>query len=301
MIKWRILFFTIFSGFIFANINVVSVYAITNPVSDTVTVTATVLHDNFDHENNGGGPTGVESVIFKGYALPNGKVTLIKNGEVLTTIATQIDGKFEIHLSYLNQGYYNFSLRAEDFQHLKSTLDLHTIYIANNITTIVDGIFIPPTVSTNKIEVKKGDPITIFGYSVPNAEITLSLYKDKEKDIFKKIIVSGSGNWFINFDSNELNYGEYNIIAKATTVDGLMSPYSSPLSFVVSKKNIKRSVGDYDDFTYDLNHDGHVNLPDFSILVYWYKRSGFPPKFDFNHDNKIDLIDFSMMIFHWTG
>ena len=51
----------------------------------------------------------------------------------------------------------------------------------------------------------------------------------------------------------------------------------------------------------DLNGDCSVNLVDFSILAYWYKRSGFPAAYDLNGDGKIDLVDFSIMAYYWTG
>jgi hypothetical protein len=49
-----------------------------------------------------------------------------------------------------------------------------------------------------------------------------------------------------------------------------------------------------------------VNLVDFSIAAYWYKR---PLSADFkvkeaaklNGDGKIDLVDFSIMAYYWTG
>jgi hypothetical protein len=56
----------------------------------------------------------------------------------------------------------------------------------------------------------------------------------------------------------------------------------------------------------DLNCDGRVNLVDFSIAAYWYKRplnDAFKAieKDRLNGDGKIDLIDFSIMAYYWTG
>ena len=54
----------------------------------------------------------------------------------------------------------------------------------------------------------------------------------------------------------------------------------------------------------DLNCDGYVNIVDFSILAYWYKRIltlEAAKMVDLNHDGKVDLIDFSIMAYHWTG
>ncbi|MBU2544617.1 dockerin type I repeat-containing protein, partial [Patescibacteria group bacterium] len=56
----------------------------------------------------------------------------------------------------------------------------------------------------------------------------------------------------------------------------------------------------------DLNGDGRVNLVDFSIAAYWYKRTisaEFAVKESerMNGDGKVDLVDFSIMAFYWTG
>lgn len=57
-------------------------------------------------------------------------------------------------------------------------------------------------------------------------------------------------------------------------------------------------------FKYDLNCDGRVNLVDFSILAYWWKRpltAVAKQRVDFNGDGKVDLVDFSILAYHWTG
>jgi hypothetical protein len=54
----------------------------------------------------------------------------------------------------------------------------------------------------------------------------------------------------------------------------------------------------------DLNCDKKVNLIDFSILAYWYKRpltKEAKQKVDLNGDGKVDLVDFSIMAYYWTG
>lgn len=55
---------------------------------------------------------------------------------------------------------------------------------------------------------------------------------------------------------------------------------------------------------YDLNCDGRINLVDFSILAYWWKRpltAEAKRRIDFNGDGKVSLVDFSILAYHWTG
>jgi len=50
----------------------------------------------------------------------------------------------------------------------------------------------------------------------------------------------------------------------------------------------------------DINRDGKVNIVDFSIAAYWYKRLNPPTSVDINGDGAITLVDFSIMAFYWT-
>lgn len=51
----------------------------------------------------------------------------------------------------------------------------------------------------------------------------------------------------------------------------------------------------------DLNRDGHVNIVDFSIMIYWQDKVNPPLGIDLNNDGKINIIDFSIMAYYWTG
>ena len=51
----------------------------------------------------------------------------------------------------------------------------------------------------------------------------------------------------------------------------------------------------------DMNNDKRVNLVDFSVVAYWYKRPSPPATVDLNNDGKVDLVDFSILAYYWTG
>jgi len=103
-----------------------------------------------------------------------------------------------------------------------------------------------------------------------------------------------------NFDSSFVEYGTHYTKSKASIGNQAISNFSNVISFKVGTKNIaaeltKAAVKG------DTNGDKRVNLVDFSITAYWYKRSSPPANIDLNVDGKIDLIDFSIMAFYWTG
>ena len=84
-----------------------------------------------------------------------------------------------------------------------------------------------------------------------------------------------------------------------------ISDYGQSVAFIVGNDNVDRSEYESTDCgsagNADVSCDGKVNLIDFSITAYWYKRTDVPDNVDLNNDGKVDLIDFSIMAYHWTG
>jgi len=246
--------------------------------------------------------SGSDTAVFKGLAYPGSVITLIKNGVIAAEVPASPSGTFEIRLRGLNPGTYSFGIRAEDPDKLRSTLDLYTIYVAAAVTTVVDGIFIPPTITTDKVEVKRGDPIILAGKSAPNANVTLTVHSATE--LIKKITSNSSGSWLYKLDSSELEIGSHEGKVRASTESDL-SLYSDPIGFAVGTTNRVRTQGASTALSgkakCDLNGDARVNIFDFSIMAFWYKRTGFPAKVDMNADGKINLTDFSIIAYCWTG
>jgi hypothetical protein len=100
-------------------------------------------------------------------------------------------------------------------------------------------------------------------------------------------------------DTAPLELGGHTTKSKTSPLAGVVSAYGKIVNFTVGNKTILN-----DDKTCriaDLNCDGKVNLVDFSILAYWYKKTPVPEKVDLNNDGKVTLVDFSIMAYYWTG
>lgn len=254
----------------------------------------------------GGGGGGVplstysstDSAVFKGLAYPGSIITLLKNGVILTETPASPDGTFEVRVRNLAAGTYSFGIRAEDVDHLKSTLDLYTVYIAAGVTTVIDGIFIPPTITTDYEEIKQGEVITLFGKSAASSSLTLSVHSAAE--IVKKFQTSSGGAWLYKLDTSVLEKGSHTGKIRASTQSDI-SLYSDPTSFIVGNITKKRVASSLSKNKCDLNNDKRVNLLDFSIMAFWYKRTGFPLKVDLNLDKKVNLTDLSILAYCWTG
>ncbi len=255
---------------------------------------------------SGGGyvaPTVITQVIFTGRAYPKSTVTLLKDAQIAATTVAGADANFQISISGLAGGNYIFSVYSEDKEGRRSSLLTFPISITQGTTTNVSGIFIAPTISVDKSEVKRGDNIVIFGQSVPNSEITISVNSDEE--FFNKLIADANGVYLYNFDTSLLEM-EQHFTKSKSAYNGEISSFSKAIGFFVGTKNVAAQPIAKCSEKADLNDDCKVNLVDFSIAAYWYKRplSEAFKKMEqekLNNDGKVDLVDFSVMAYYWTG
>ncbi len=251
----------------------------------------------------GGGGGGyyaapVTSAVFSGRAYPKSGVTLLKDAQISATTIVGADANFQISISGLAGGNYIFGVYSEDNKGIRSSLLTFPISVISGATTNVSGIFISPTISVDKSEVKRGDNIAIFGQSAPQADIIISV--NSEEEFFGKTISDKDGIYLYNFDSSFVDYGTHYAKSKASIGNQAVSSFSNVISFKVGTKNIAAELPKIITKG-DLNNDRRVNLVDFSIAAYWYKRSSPPTSVDLNGDGKVDLIDFSIMAYYWTG
>jgi hypothetical protein len=252
----------------------------------------------------GGGGSLVETrVNFSGRAYPKSTVTLLKDAQVAATTVAGADSNFRISLSGLSGGNYIFSVYSEDKTGIRSSLLTFPVSVTAGVTTNVSGIFIAPTIATDKSEVKRGENIAIFGQSAPQSEITITINSDEE--FFTKTNTDKDGVYLYNFDTTPLVM-EQHFTKSKSALNGEISSFSKIVSFVVGTKTVLAEPSGECPRKADLNSDCRVNLVDFSIATYWYKR---PISSEFrvleqdrlSGDGKLDLVDFSIMAYYWTG
>ena len=96
-------------------------------------------------------------------------VTLLKDAQIAATTIAGTDAKFQINISNLSGGNYIFSVYSEDKKGLRSSLLTFPVSVTSGATTNISGIFIAPTIATDKSDVRRGDNIAIFGQSIPSS------------------------------------------------------------------------------------------------------------------------------------
>ena len=279
---------------------IIKAYANTLSLSQSGESAATPVATAVSTTSTGGGGISAPATLvnFSGWAYPYSNVILLKDAQVAAMTIVGADSNFTINLTGLAGGSYVFSVYARDEDNRRSPLQNFPLVLKAGATTNVSGIFIAPTITLDKSEVKRGDNIAIFGQSVPNSEITISVNSDEE--FFGKIKADNNGAYSYGFDTSALETGQHFTKSK-TVLNGEISPYSKAVDFAVGTKNVLVQMSGKTATKADLNTDKKVNLIDFSIAAYWYKRPSPPASADLNADGKVDLIDFSIMAFYWTG
>lgn len=247
--------------------------------------------------------TSNTNIIFFGKAYPNSSVTLLKDSQVVASTFSGSDANFSIRITGVNPGNYIFSVYSTDKDGVRSPLQAFPITITDGVTINVGGIFIAPTISGDKSQVKQGDNITFFGQAVPESEVTIAVHSDQE--IFTKVNTDKNGIYLRAIDTSVLDIGDHSAKSKVA-FEGQISNYGNAYNFKVGLSNVDTPLDQTCPAKGDLNNDCRVNLVDFSIAAFWYKKtlSGQAIVFEqtkLNNDKQINLVDFSIMAYYWTG
>lgn len=253
----------------------------------------------------GGGGGGIistisgASVIFTGRAYPGSAVTVLKNGVILATASVGADGMFNIRADNISSGSHLFGVYALDRQGSRSPTVSTGVVVTPSVVTTISGIFIAPTINVDKSEVKKGNPITIFGVAVPEASLAINVNSETELNFETK--ADKDGLYSYTFLTTPLARGSHTAQSLAN-VWGEISGSSQIVGFTVGARDVaKKKTIATTPSAGDINNDGKINLADFSVLAFWYKKNNPPKAYDLNKDGKVNLVDFSIMASSWTG
>ncbi len=253
--------------------------------------------------SSGGTSASSASVVLSGRAYPLSTVSVLKDGQLAVTTIAGPDSKFFVTVNNLATGNYSFAVYGTDKTGARSSNFTFPVFITTGVTTNIGGIFLAPTIAVDKSEVRKGDTVVIFGQSSPSSEITIHV--NSEPEYFVKRQSDGNGVYLLNFDSSVLQLGQHTTKSKSALAEEV-SPYSNTVGFLVGTKNVLATETAKCPTRADLNSDCRVNLVDFSIAAFWYRKSisaqfAVIEKERLNGDGKIDLVDFSIMAYQWTG
>ncbi len=242
----------------------------------------------------GGAPlpdTGTR-VILQGLAYPSAKITVLVDAKVYAYITADSSANFKATISDIAAGTYNFGLWAEDKYGRKSITFSFTITVIKGMTITVSGIFLPPTIELDKVNLDKGEDLTIFGQTAPKSQ--LSVHVESPQEIIQETTADKTGDWQLLFSTAVLEEGTHTVRAKAESQEELLSSFSRVLLFYVGRYGVDELCP-----RADFNKDGRTNLVDFSIMLYWWGKAN--ACIDQNKDGIVNLPDFSILMYWWTG
>ena len=269
-------------------------------LSTNVTVSAIVVTSSGGAGGGGGGggfngtPT---TVNFSGMAYPSSTITILQNGVVAATTVADPQANFSVSITNLTTGTYNFDVYADDNNGVKSVSLSFPVYVTSGTIINIGGIFLAPTINVDKSQVQRGDTLTVFGQTAPTSNVNILFHSDQA--IAKATTSNTNGLYSYAVDTTPFDFGNHTAQSK-TTKNTQVSAQSRLVPFIVgliSKKN-NNSCGT---LIGDLNCDGKVNIIDFSIMAYWFKKPNPPQKVDLNKDGIVNIVDFSIMTYYWTG
>lgn len=234
-------------------------------------------------------------VSFKGYAYPNSEVFILKNGVNILSVFADNNAYFSALIPEEYQNTVLYTIYTKDTLGNKSIIINYPIVVKSGYITELSNILFPPTIFSDKIEVKEGDYITFAGYSRNNKVLEL-IIKGKNFENIYTVSSLFDGSYKLTIPIINLEKGEY--IVSIKYIDD--SRISKILKIIVGDNNISNLEEAYK-IAGDCNKDDRINLIDFSIFAFWYKKVNPPICVDLNKDNIINLIDFSILAYYWTG
>lgn len=249
--------------------------------------------------SNGPYRSGDARVIINGYAFPGSTVYAIVDGYAADNVRASSDGKYALTIDEIARGAYTFGVYAVDTRGVKSSTFSTSFTVTGGRTSSLSNINIMPSILVDPDPVNPGEQLTLSGFSIPNANITIENQRDGS-NLSKKVFTAvsdGGGRWSVEVDTGAFSKGTYKVKAKAVAIEGGLETDYSDYTFYGVGQEAENQINA------DLSRDGKVNLTDFSILLFWWGGSGgdSDPPADINQDGSVSLTDFSIMLFQWTG
>jgi hypothetical protein len=195
------------------------------------------------------------------------------------------DGRFDASYNGLLAGDYFFALRVEDKDGRKTGIRPFPIASFKD-ELIAENLLMPPTIGFFRATVRKGDPLTVMGYSAPESIIEAEVDGWPLQDTTKS---NADGFYKILVPTSDLSFGEHRIQLRQQDKNGEKSDFSLKKIFTVSRLVSPET---------DLNNDDRININDWSIFLFLFNSEDKEQKIkvDFNEDNKVDLSDFAIFI-----
>ncbi len=243
--------------------------------------------------NIGGGGIQPRKASFSGRVFPDGNLELeVKNvegsdvGHIADTFVTvEDDGTFLATAEPLLAKDYFFSLRGTDKDGRKTGIVAFPADFTSLQSFSKEDIFFPPTVGFEEGIITTGDNITVEGYGLPYANISIEL----DRESIGETKAGGDGAYTYTTTSAALSSGEHQVKVKQTDTNGVESLFSQTQTLRISSITIPEA---------DFNGDNTINIIDWSVfLTAWGSNdSAQRERADMDGDGTIGISDFAIFL-----
>ncbi len=270
----------------------------TSTATTTFNLTAIVSYPEDEDPPAGGGGGAVippTELLIEGVGYPSRPMTLLKDAQYFAEEDADVSADFIFLFNTFVAGVYQFSVYGTDIFGIDSDSVTFSVEVISQARTTVSGVVVPPTITTDTLRVDEGEDITFYGQSYQDSVIVFDLIGVSSTTVGTNI----SGLYQYTLDTTGLDTGEYFVRVKM--IDPLAeSDYSQPFLFTVGEEIPPPFIFG------DVNYDNRVDIVDFSITAFWYKKPLNDTFRDLelerlNGDGKVDIVDFSLMAYYWTG
>ncbi|MEI8129932.1 MAG: Ig-like domain-containing protein [bacterium] len=244
-----------------------------------------------------GGILTASAVNFSGFAYPGATVTILRDGVIVSNVLADSSGAFLSPVSGIQAGSYVFSIYAKDQNGVVSASTTFPFVLNGKSVVNITNILVAPTISADKTIVQSGDTLTVSGFATPYAKVAIT---SKQLTTVYDAIADAGGRYQYQIDASALATGAYTMHA-IDIVAGQSSPISKGILFLMGLSTTKVKETNLGCAGGDLNGDGKVDIIDYSIMKYWYKKPNPPACVDLSGDGAINLKDFSILASDWTG
>lgn len=149
------------------------------------------------------------NLTISGIAAPNASIVLMApDGFVYKGGVADANGNFSLENVLVAKGLTKFCLESVDVARLGSSLACLPMKAVLNDIHVRD-IFLPPTIGLQRQEIVEGTDAVVFGYSMPNAQVTIRLNTGQAFN------VQTNTSGYYEYSVPDLGVGNYQMVAGA--------------------------------------------------------------------------------------
>lgn len=151
---------------------------------------------------------GAYSLSLSGWASPFASIIMRSEGVFYRSTTADGDGFWVINDMTIKENFSSFCLEHIDFRNLGSSTACLTVPPAKSDLS-KENIFLPPTISLQRVEISAGGSAVVFGYTMPNAKATIYV---STGEVYEAI---ADGNGYYELTIDNLPAGSYELYATA--------------------------------------------------------------------------------------